>query len=769
MNVNRGTPFSTLQFAFFRLLWLALYLGSPNSLAAETPVGQVTSIQLSWKFQFEFAPFIVAQEKGYYRDAGLNVELREWSPASDVAKDVASGKANYGILASSLVVERAQGKPLVALASLMQHSAVALLARRESGIESVHDLAGKRVATTHDTEDEIHAYLAASGLSRDKYTALPNIGFGIEVLKEGKADAIAIYSSNEGFDLLNHENQYLLLSPRSAGIDLFGNILFTSEEEITRNPERVKALRNATLKGLEYALTHQDEVVDLIFTRYNTQQKSREHLLFESKHILELTRPDIVEPGYMSQGRWKHVAEVYASQGKIPKDFDLNSFIYDPNPQGIPRFITWTLVGSLAALLIVSIIALQFSRLSKRLRIEIGERSAAESALQQAKETAESANRAKSEFLANMSHEIRTPMNGIIGMTLLAMEEEDNPKQHERMERAHSAAVSLLGLLNDVLDFSKIEAGKLELDRVDFDLTKTLRQLKGLFEANAQAKGLTFSIDLNEDVHYHLSGDPLRLAQILNNLISNALKFTDQGGISLTITAPEKINETGDYPIRFEVCDSGIGISTEQQLRIFDAFEQADTSISRRFGGSGLGLAISQRLSKMMGGELAVDSTLGKGSCFHFTAHFKKAAETPALSSTLSSNSFNTAELNGMQVLLMEDNRLNQQVAISFLKKVGVTVTIANDGSEGIDILLAQPEAFDAILMDIQMPIMDGLTATKHIRQLTQFDKLPIIAMTAHAMADDRQKCLDAGMQDYLSKPIDVRQLYAVLGRARLP
>jgi len=291
--------------------------------------------------------------------------------------------------------------------------------------------------------------------------------------------------------------------------------------------------------------------------------------------------------------------------------------------------------------------------------------------------------------------------------------------------------------------------------------------LKSLFETNAQAKGLKFNIHLAKDIKRHLCGDPMRLAQILNNLVSNALKFTREGEVSVSVSAPEQSLENNAYLLRFDVRDTGIGISEEQRLRIFDAFEQADTSISRRFGGSGLGLAISQQLSNLMGGELAVESKEGEGSCFHFTARFEIAMQ--VTTAAPKAERTNNDDLIGMQVLLVEDNRLNQQVATSFLKKVGITVTIANDGKEGIDTLLARPLDFDAILMDIQMPVMDGLTATKRIRELPQFDNLPIIAMTAHAMADDRQKCLDAGMQEYLTKPIDVRQLYAALGQARLP
>jgi PAS domain S-box-containing protein len=624
-----------------------------------------------------------------------------------------------------------------------------------------------------------------------------------------------------------------------------------------------------------------------------------------------------------ADGKIEYANEAASRVLEFSRDELLSMNIVDINPNATPerlaemtaelretRSLTWeskstTRTGRAFDVEITTFLA---DYLDRQLMItnvkDITDRKQAEAEMLRAKEMAESATKTKSDFLANMSHEIRTPMNAVIGLTHLALKTDLTRKQEDYLTKIKSAAQALLGIINDILDFSKIEAGKLDIEKTDFQMEDVLNNLSSIVSQKAQEKNLEFLISSQHDIPPNLIGDPLRLGQILINLVNNAVKFTDKGEVVVSVALEEQIDDR--VKVRFAVRDSGIGMTPEQSARLFQAFAQADTSTTRKYGGTGLGLSISKKLVEMMEGSIWAESEYGKGSSFIFNVWFgigsgaaprkrfipdvaglralvvddneqareiltenlrlfalraesvasgedairelvaadasdpyglvlmdwqmpgmdgleasriikrggrlkhipeismvtafgredirTKAAEIgienyllkPISPSILYDSLMDifataqedkgsrhrkevtpTADATGIRVLLVEDNEMNQQVATELLESAGAIVTVANHGGEAVDILTAkeEPPPFDVVFMDMQMPVLDGLSATKVLRTKPYLAKLPIIAMTAHALVEERQRCLDAGMNDHVSKPIDPDVLFATLTR----
>jgi len=436
--------------------------------------------------------------------------------------------------------------------------------------------------------------------------------------------------------------------------------------------------------------------------------------------------------------------------------------------------------SSRSAVLAALEMRLHRERKARREAEEISERVTRE--LYDARLAAEAASRAKSEFLANMIHDIRTPLNAVIGLTEVLLQTELDARQREYLRMVMDSGETLLAVINDILDLSKIEAGKLHLERVEFDIHEMLGDALRPLAMRAQAKEIELVCSVEDAVPPRMIGDPRRLRQVITNLVGNAIKFTDRGEVAVRVERVSSSQETA--LVRFSVHDTGIGIEPEQIGRLFQSFQQADSSTTRRFGGTGLGLSISRQLVELMGGRISVESTPGAGSTFQFSAKLEVApsARGPRRSILPQDGArvlpddraarpdlVDPKELlaESRRILLVEDSVANQKVALAMLRDGGHRVVVAGNGREAVELL--RSEAFDVVLMDVQMPELDGFAATSAIRgaEAGTGRHVPIVAMTAHALHGDREKCLAAGMDDYLAKPVRREDLLRILARVK--
>ncbi|MBN8711697.1 MAG: hypothetical protein BGO12_18315 [Verrucomicrobia bacterium 61-8] len=563
-------------------------------------------LQLKWRHQFQFAGYYAAVTQGYYRDAGFDVELREADTETDTVKEVVSGRAQYGVGTSDLVLARAQGQPVVVLAVIYQHSPFVLLTPASSGIEDVQSLADKPIMMEKGAA-ELLAFFRNEGVDPARLKILPHT-FDEHDLLNGHAVAMSAYSTDEPYKLKAEGVPYLTFSPRTAGIDFYGDNLFTSETEMREHPERAKAFVDASVRGWVYAMQHPEEIVTYILATY-PRGKSRDHLLFEAEETRKLIHPELIEIGYVNPGRWQAIAETYADLGMMPHHQPLDGFVYERDPRIDWRRYAWPIGIAAALALIAGGWALVTMYMNRRLHREVGTRREAEVAATRASE-------AKTRFLAVLAHEVRSPLSGIISSLHLWREEKDPATREEVAAIAQTSANTLLQTVDEILHHSEIESGSaVAIQLQPVDVRDFLGSIITHFRASAQLKSLDLGLEVDPAVPATLPLDPLRLRQILSNLITNALKFTDEGFVRLHASV-EPAATSGDRQLILEVVDSGPGLTPEQIGRIFTPYAQADQTIAHRYGGTGLGLSISADLARLLGGDISVESDGRTGATF---------------------------------------------------------------------------------------------------------------------------------------------------------
>jgi signal transduction histidine kinase/CheY-like chemotaxis protein len=860
------------------------------SFAAAKETLRPVSLQLNWKHQSQFAGYYMAIEKGFYSEAGIELTLVEKNINNNDVQPVLDKVATFGISNSSILIPILNGEPLVIVSAIYQHNPLAFIVKKGSEISSPYQFKDKKIAL-RSVQDQASLYAMLAKLKIDNldYEIVRPTTFNKLMLGDGLVDVSAGNLTSLPFLYERSDVQIVSIKPSNYGIDSYGDLIFTTVETMNNDPELVEKFITASIKGWNYALDNPAESVAHIHANYKTEL-TKEALRFELNKIEELINRQVMPIGSMYPQRFEKIADTYKELGLVDARSTLNKYLINDfvskkeklsNKQ---RFQVLVVVGMLLIISILLVInnKVLASRVRKR-TLDLDEKLALiknqNEELEKAKENAEQAVRVKTRFLSNMSHEIRTPLFGITALTELLDTDELHEKQRKYVTLLRRTTHHLGGIVNDILDYSKITGGMLSIKCLPFSIRSLLADIGKQYELLAAEKNISFEIQINPEAPDELMGDPQRIKQIIQNLCSNAIKFTVKGGVIVSIRiTPNKENDK--YNITFKIKDSGIGISEAKQQRLFNAFEQLESDDNRNFEGSGLGLSITYQLCQLMNANIKIESTLNKGTLVSIamaidiskafiqphdkdpkllssltlllvgsdTAELRrratalsdsgltiimqhskedalrhiseqsvdlvlldlfdqgvpasnfissarectknklvkilitsnyaeveakaliKPAEADAIlslpTSLYSITSSVFADLAAQQtepqkqfrILLVEDNLLNQELMLNMLMKHSKDIVVANNGEECLSILKHRQD-FDVILMDIQMPVMDGLEAMKEIQKDTMLSNIPVIAVTANALADDVETYLTSGFVKHISKPFTSEQL----------
>ncbi|MGE5610846.1 MAG: ABC transporter substrate-binding protein [Bacillota bacterium] len=752
------------------LVGVTVLVGAVTSAVASgngqpLPPREKVTLQLKWYHQFQFAGYYAAQAQGYYAQEGLDVTIREGDADHPPIREVLAGNADFGVSDADVLLEYLQGKPLVALGAIFQHSPYILMTRADSGIRTPSDLRGKTIML----EDEqgivqMKAMFKREGMPLSAVHVIRH-SWKSEDLIEGRVAALSAYSTVEPYQLRVNGIEPHMIRAMDYGIDFYGDTLFTTREQIDRHPERVAAFRRASLKGWEYAMAHPDEIIELILRMPTVQQHglSREHLRYEAHAMEALILPGLVDIGHMNPGRWEAIARIYADLGIIPRAPEsVSSFLFNPDAPRTSKWLlpvliglgvaalggVWTLLWNLQLKRVVTRRTAELRRSEEQMKAAKLCAEQAKATAETAKAAAEDASRAKDHFLAVLSHELRTPLTPVLTTASILGQDDELPvRYHEDVEMIRRNVELEARLIDDLLDVTRIVRGKLELYRKPVPLCDIIQRAVEVCMPDIQARGLHFGVDA-PDRSFVVEADAARLQQVFWNLLKNSIKFTPQSGC-----VGIRCRGTDDR-VLVEINDSGEGIDPAVLPHIFNAFEQGGTRVTRQFGGLGLGLTITKGLVEMHGGSISAHSDgKGKGATFRIELPLIPSDESlPSLAPDTSRATADTgAGTRCLRILLVEDHGDTARIMRRLLMSDGHEVQTAGDVAAALSLIEAGGAEFDLLISDLGLPDGSGHDLMRAIR--TRGYTLPGIALSGFGQEEDTRRSREAGFAAHLTKP----------------